>query len=104
MQKNAYSVKNVSIDAVVSCVLAGISILCMAGAVWASYSYDGNGPAIVGLLGMGSFLMAGVGIGFGVAAWKSQDGGLRMKRIAIILNMLPLLATLILYVVGWVVA
>lgn len=103
MLKNAYSVKSVSSDAVISCVLGGISILCMAGAVWASYMYSGNGPAVVGLLGIGSLIMALSGIGFSVAAWKSQDGGFLMKRIAMIVNVLPFITAVILYVVGWIV-
>ncbi|MBQ4057516.1 MAG: hypothetical protein IJD40_01135 [Lachnospiraceae bacterium] len=103
MLRNAYSVKSVSSDAVISCVLGGISILCMTGAVVASYMYSGNGPAVVGLLGIGSLIMALSGIGFSVAAWKSQDGGFLMKRIAMILNILPLVLAVILYIVGWIV-
>lgn len=103
MLRNAYSVKSVSSDAVISCVLGGISILCMAGAVIASYMYSGNGPAVVGLLGIGSLIMALSGIGFSVAAWKSQDGGFLMKRIAMFVNVLPLVVAVILYIVGWIV-
>ena len=103
MIKNAYSVKSVSADAVISCVLGGLSILCMGGAIVASYLYDGEGPAVVGLLGIGSLIIALSGIGFSKAAWKSQDGGFLMKRIAMILNVLPLLAAVVLYIVGWIV-
>lgn len=103
MVKNAYSVKSVSTDAVISCVLGGISILCMVGAIVASYMYSGNGPAIVGLLGIGSLIVAISGLGFSVAAWKSQDGGFLMKRIAMLLNAIPLLIAVIIYVVGWIV-
>lgn len=103
MLRNAYSVKSVSSDAVISCVLGGISILSMTGAVVASYMYSGNGPVVVGLLGIGSLIMALSGIGFSVAAWKSQDGGFLMKRIAMILNILPLVLAVILYIVGWIV-
>lgn len=103
MLKNAYSVKSVSTDAVISCVLGVVSIACMVGAVIASYMYDGNGPAIVGLLGIGSLIVAISGIIFSVAAWKSQDGGFLMKRIAMLLNGLPLLAAIILYIIGWIV-
>lgn len=103
MLKNAYSVKSVSSDAVISCVLGVISILCMVGAVAASYIYKGDGPAVVGLLGIGSFIMAISGIGFSVAAWKSQDGGFLMKRVAMIINILPLLASVVIYIAGWIV-
>lgn len=103
MIKNAYSVKSVSTDAIVSCVLGGLSILCMVGAIVASYMYSGNGPAIVGLLGIASLIVAISGLGFSVAAWKSQDGGFLMKRIAMLLNAIPLLIAVILYVVGWIV-
>lgn len=103
MIKNAYSVKSVSTDAIVSCVLGGLSVLCMVGAIVASYMYSGNGPAIVGLLGIASLIVAISGLGFSVAAWKSQDGGFLMKRIAMLLNAIPLLIAVILYVVGWIV-
>lgn len=101
MLRNAYSVKSVSSDAVISCVLGGISIVFMIGAVVASYMYSGKGPAIVGLLGIGSLIMALSGMGFSVAAWKSQDGGFLMKRIAMLVNVLPLAIAVILYIVGW---
>lgn len=101
MLRNAYSVKSVSSDAVISCVLGGISIVFMIGAVVASYMYNGKGPTIVGLLGIGSLIMALSGMGFSVAAWKSQDGGFLMKRVAMLVNVLPLAIAVILYIVGW---
>lgn len=101
MKESAYSVKSVSVDAVIACVLAGLSICCMVGAVLVSYVYDGRGPAAVGLLGIGSLLLAFVGIVFTISAWKSPDGGLLMKRIAGILNALPFLGALALYMIGW---
>ena len=103
MIKNAYSVKSISTDAVISCILGGISSLCMIGAVVASYLYDGKGPAVVGLLGVGGLIIAISGIVFSVAAWKSQDGGFLMKRIALFLNAIPLLIAIIIYIVGWIV-
>jgi hypothetical protein len=47
-------------------------------------------------------LLAICGSVFSFAAWKSQDGGLRMKRIAFVLNVLPLMAAAGLYVAGWI--
>lgn len=102
IKDSAYSIKNISIDAVVSLVLGVLSILCMSGGILASYLYDGKGPAAVGLLGIGGLMLALAGIGFGMAAWKSPDGGLLMKRIAVIVNALPLLAAVVLYVLGWI--
>ena len=101
IKESAYSVKSVSVDAVVACVLSGLSICSMAGAIYVSYHYDGKGPAAVGLLGIGSLLLAFIGIVFTISAWKSPDGGLRMKRIAGILNAIPFLAAIVLYVLGW---
>lgn len=103
MLKNAYSVKSVSSDAVISCILGSLSVICMVGAVIASYTYSGKGPAIVGLLGIGSLIVSTVGLIFSVAAWKSQDGGFLMKRIAMFLNAIPLLLGIILYIIGWIV-
>ena len=102
MKESAYKVKNISLDAVISCILGGISVCCMLGAVITSYMYDGKGPAAVGLLGMGSLLFALTGIVFSVSAWKSVDGGLMMKRIGMIVNAVPLLLAVILYVCGWI--
>ena len=101
IKESAYSVKSVSVDAVIACVLGGLSILAMAGAILASYLYNGSGPAAVGLLGIGSFIMSVMGIVFTVYAWKSVDGGLLMKRIGGILNAIPLTVAIVFYVVGW---
>ncbi len=101
MKESAYKVKNFSVDAVIACVLGGISAVCMLGAVATSYLYNGYGPVAVGLLGIASFIMALVGIVFSVCAWKSVDGGLLMKRVAMILNAVLLLAAILLYVWGW---
>lgn len=102
MKESAYRVKNISIDSVIACVIGGISICCMLGAVIVSYLFDGEGPAVVGLLGIGSLLLALVGIVFSVSAWKSADGGLLMKRVAGIMNAAPLLFAVVLYILGWV--
>ncbi len=102
IKESAYSVKNISSDAIVSLVLGELSILSMVLAVIASYRYDGSGPAAVGLLGMAGLILSGCGIGFGISAWKSPDGGLLMKRIAIINNVLPFLFGIVFYVLGWI--
>lgn len=101
MKESAYKVRNFSWDAVIACILAGISLICMLGAIVISYFYNGQGPAAVGLLGIGSLFTALLGVVFSICAWRSVDGGLLMKRIAMILNALPLLVALFLYVLGW---
>ncbi|MGN0153390.1 MAG: hypothetical protein ACI4A3_02990 [Lachnospiraceae bacterium] len=101
IKESAYSVKSVSVDAIIACVLAGLSIVSIAGAIVISCVYDGNGPAAVGLLGIGSVLLSVMGIVFTVSAWKSMDGGLLMKRIAGILNIIPLIIAVVLYIIGW---
>lgn len=102
MKESAYRIKNISIDAVIACVIGGISICCMLGAVLVSYLYDGKGPAVVGLLGIGSLLLALAGIVFSVSSWKSVDGGLLMKRVAGIINAASLLFAVVLYILGWI--
>ena len=102
MKESAYKVKNFSMDAVVACVLGGIAIVCMLGAMLTSYLYQGRGPAAVGLLGIASLIMAVSGLVFSVCAWKSVDGGISMKRIAMVLNAVPLIIALILYIIGWI--
>lgn len=101
MKESAYKVKNFSMDAVVACVLGGIAVVCMLGAMLTSYLYQGHGPAAVGLLGIASLIMAVSGLIFSICAWKSVDGGISMKRIAMILNAVPLIIALLLYVIGW---
>lgn len=100
MKDRAYRVRSISVDAVVACVLGGVSLLVLLMAVIASYLFDGNGPAIIGLLGITSVIMSIVGFVFAISAWKSEDGGLLMKRIACILNGLPILFGIVLYIVG----
>lgn len=101
LKESAYSVKNICTDAIISCVLGGLSLLFLLIAVLLSYRYNGAGPAIVGLLGVGSFILAFMGIVFCVYAWKSQDGGILMKRVAGIVNALPLLIAVGFYIYGW---
>lgn len=100
MKDSAYSIKSVSADAVVACVMAGCSVLCMAGAVVVSYRFEGRGPAAVGLLGIGGLLFAMLGIVFTVSAWKSPDGGLLMKRIAGIINGILFGIYVLFYILG----
>ena len=102
IKNSAYSVKSISVDAIIACVLAVFSLCSMMGAILVSYFYDGKGPAAVGLLGIGSLIMAFMGMIFTVCAWKSVDGGFLMKRIAGILNAVPLLIALVLYILGWI--
>lgn len=101
IKDSAYSVKSISTDAVIACILAGVSLCCIFGALLISYFYDGKGPAAVGLLGIGSLILAVLGIIFTVYAWKSEDGGLLMKRMAGVLNAIPLLIAVIFYIWGW---
>ncbi len=102
IKESEYSVNMVSKDAIIACVLGVLSILAMLGAVFASYRYDGNGPAVVGLLGIASLILSLSGIGFCIAAWKSADGGILMKKVVFVENVIPLLVAIAFYVIGWV--
>jgi hypothetical protein len=101
VKESAYKVKNISVDAVVGCVLGGLSLCCLIGAVITSYLFDGNGPAAVGLLGVAALFLSVVGLAFSICAWKSVDGGLLMKRIAVIVSVIPLVIALGFYIWGW---
>lgn len=102
LKNSAYGIRNYSVDAVISCVLGGLSVFSMIGAIVASYLYQGNGPAAVGLLGIAGLFLSVTGVSFGIAAWRSQDGGLLMKRVAILLNSIPLIIMVVVYILGWV--
>lgn len=102
LRDSAYRLKSVSVDAIVSCVLGAVAILCLIGAVVISYLYGGKGPAVVGLLGIGALMSAAAGIVFCVAAWKTEEGGLSLKRAALVVNGFPMLITIIFYVAGWI--
>ena len=101
-KKNVYSVKSISIDAVISCILAVISFACQIAAVVLSYMYSGKGPKIVGLLGIAGLLMAFTGLMFSKSAWKSPDGGIIMKRVSGLNNVVLMLIAVVLYILGWV--
>ena len=101
IKKNVYSVKSICIDSVIACILAGISLVCQAGAIVMSYSYQGKGPKVVGILGFAGFLMALTGIVFCRSAWKSPDGGIVMKRISGIINTILIITSVVLYILGW---
>lgn len=102
MKESAYKVKNYSIDAVISCIIGSISLCLILIAVIMSYVYDGKGPAMVGLLGIGSLLLSLVGIVFTISSWSSVDGGLLMKRVSGILNGIAIFIAVVFYVLGWV--
>lgn len=102
MKESDYSISSISMDAVVACVFAGLSVCSIIGAIIISYVYDGDGPAAVGLLGIASLIMAVMGIVFTVNAWKSEDGGILMKKVAGAVNAIPLLIGIILYILGWI--
>lgn len=101
IKKNVYSVKSISIDSVISCVLAGVSFVCQVAAIILSYHYQGKGPKVVGLLAFAGLLMAIMGIVFCRSAWKSPDGGIVMKRVSGIVNTIFLVTAVILYILGW---
>ena len=83
IKKNVYSVKSVSIDTVIACVLAGISLACQIAAIIMSYLYQGKG------------------IMFCKSAWKSPDGSVVMKRISGIVNGVLVISAVMLYILGW---
>lgn len=101
IKENAYKVNNYSIDAIVACVLAAVAVICMAVALLLSYKYDGEGPAAVGLLGIGGLIFSFVGLVFSISSWKAVEGKISMKRIAVITNVIALLLGLALFVLGW---
>ncbi|MBE5925095.1 MAG: hypothetical protein E7271_11675 [Lachnospiraceae bacterium] len=98
--KNVYSVKSICVDAVISCVLAGVSFICQFTAFIISYVNSGRGPKAVGLLGIAALLFAVTGMVFCRSAWKSPDGGIFMKRISGAANAVMILITVLFFIVG----
>ena len=98
--KNVYSVKSICADAVVSCVLAGISFVCQLTAFIISYVNSGRGPKAVGLLGISALLLSVTGMVFCRSAWKSPDGGIFMKRICGAANAVMIAITVVFFIVG----
>lgn len=101
IKKSAYSINHVSKDAVVALVMSGLSVCLMILSIIISYFYNGKGPSVVGFLGIVAIVLSFLGIVFTVNAWKSEDGGLLMKKIAGILNAIPLIIELFFYITGW---
>ncbi|MDO5155204.1 MAG: hypothetical protein Q4D51_04485 [Eubacteriales bacterium] len=100
MKDNRYKVKNISSDAVIACVLGGLSLISLITSVILSYHYAGNGPLVIGLLGIGSLAFSMTGFIFSLNAWKSVDGKLAMKRVAILVTMIPMVLSIIVFVAG----
>lgn len=101
IKKSVYSINKVSSDAVVACVMAGCSFLCIMSAIIISFLYDGKGPIWVGVFGIAAVMFSLTGVVFTVNAWKSEDGGLLMKKFAGIVNTIPFVCEIILYFIGW---
>lgn len=102
MKESRYHVKSVSVDAVIACVLGVLSIACLFASILLSYHFEGRGPLVVGLLGIASLLSSVVGFIFSLNAWKSVDGKIIMKRVAILITTIPALLTIVLFLVGMI--
>lgn len=102
IKESEYSVNSICVDTIIAFVLGVLAIVAIILAIVASYKYDGNGPAAVGLLGVASLVFGMSGLGFSRAAWKSADGGIIMKRVVFFENLVPFITALVFYILGWV--
>jgi hypothetical protein len=73
MEKVKFSDRTTSVGGVVSIFLGTVAvILAIAGIVY-SFAYEGEGPIIVGALGIAAFLFDAGGLAIGLLSFKESD-------------------------------
>lgn len=73
MEKVKFSDRHLSVGGVCSIILGSISILLVIIGIVMSFIYKGNGPMLVGALGVSAFLFDAAGLGIGLWSFKESD-------------------------------
>ncbi len=86
-----FSDSSIASDTVISDVMAGLCILMEIISVIFSIKTKGNIPDIFGTLYICAMILSVVGLIFAYYGFKAQEGGVKSKRISVLLNVLSLM-------------
>lgn len=73
MEKVKFSDRTISVGGVVSIFLGVAAIIFAIAGVVCSFKFEGEGPLIVGALGLASFLFDAGGLAIGLLSFKESD-------------------------------
>ncbi len=73
MNKVKFSDRHTSVGGVISVFLGAIAIVLVIIGVVISFIYEGNGPMVVGALGVAAFLFDAGGLVIGLLSFKEDD-------------------------------
>lgn len=73
MNKVKFSDRHLSVGGVISIFMGSLAILCVIIAIIVSFVNKGNGPMVVGALGVAAFLFDVGGLVIGLLSFKESD-------------------------------
>lgn len=91
---------SISVDTIIAFAMGGLALVIELSGVIASFVTRGNVHEIFGTLYVCAFLMTVVGIIFGRLSYSDEEGGIRSKRLSMIINILSMLVLLSIIVLG----
>lgn len=89
-----FSDDSIASDTVIALVMSGISLLIELSSVVASIITKGHTPAIFGMLYVCAIILSLCGLFFGFLGMHAQEGGVKGKRLSVLLNILALVLPL----------
>lgn len=95
-----FSDSSVASDTIIAFVMGGISLAIELAGVITSFATLGHVPEVFGVLYLCAFILSFVGVIFAYLGTKAQEGGVKGKRISIMLNVLSLLVLVWIFLLG----
>lgn len=86
-------------DTIIAYVLGGLALIIDIAGIITSIATKGHVPAIFGTLYICAMIFSAVGLFFAYLGNKAQEGGVKGKRISIIINFLALLIPVLVIVI-----
>lgn len=83
-----FSDDSIASDTIISDVMGGISLLIELVGIISSFVTRGKVHEIFGTLYLCAAILTFVGIVFGYLGYKSQEGGVKSKRISLLINII----------------
>lgn len=95
-----FSDSSIASDTVIAFVMAGISLAIEISSIIISFVTLGHVPDIYGTLYLCAFVLSVVGLIFAFLGKKAQEGGVKGKRISVMINILSLVILLWVFMLG----
>ncbi len=95
-----FSDSSIASDTVLAFVMGGISLVIEIAGIITSFATFGHVPDIFGTLCLCALILSIVGLVFAFLGKKAQEGGVKGKRMSVIVNVLSLVILLWLFLLG----